>query len=253
MRNIQHIAMISSVILLLLVGSAEATYTIDPETKGWAISDITDESYQIRVVNTDDNSVVMLELIPQMFTYVENVSVFRPVPPEMMQYITFTPKEVILAPEEEFFFTVHISFPDLTEMYGHTWEYRLMFNDTNKYNYREGGEEMTQHLHIVRMYLPTTRPVVVAETPFYVYPFMIIFSLIFLGGIIIYLKRRSVPLALRDHENPVSEWAGMQAMPTSVRVEPPLEKPVLPEKKPKSMRNPIKKNKSGEAVANPQK
>lgn len=197
-------------IALMLVPIASASYTIDPETKGWAVMNVADESYTIKVKNTGDHTTVILDVTPRTFTYIENETVYRPVPEEMMRYITVTPQTIILSPNEEFIFTVHISFPDTPEIYGHTWEYRLLFNDTNKYNYQDSGIETTQKTHIVRLFIPTTKPVIPMETPFYVYPFIIIFSLIFLGGMVIYLKKRSVPLAMKDHAVTGSEWAGME-------------------------------------------
>ena len=168
-------------------------YSISPETKGWAVQDITDESYTILITNLYSHSTIQVQAIPTPFTFIDNVSVFRPVPPELWQYITVTPEELNLGFGESGSFTVHVAFPDLAEMYNHTWEYRILMNDTNPYNYEAGGPSLTQKMHILRLYLPKTKPIVVAETPFYIYPFMIVFALIFLGGIVIYLKKRSVP------------------------------------------------------------
>ena len=226
MKTIYLIAAIA----LMLVPLASASYTIDPETKGWAVQNIADESYTIKVTNTEEQSVVILEVTPQTFQYIENVSVFKPLPTEFLQYITITPQTITLSAHETFDFKVHISFPDVPEMYAHTWEFHILFNDTNKYNYEDGGLDNTQKTAIVRLYIPLTKPVAVAEVPFYVYPFVIIFSLIFLGGMIIYLKKRAVPLAMKDHAVTGSEWAGMEvgSVPT---MQPEIPKKTIFKKK----------------------
>lgn len=196
-------------IALMLVPLTSASYTISPESKGWTMEDITDSSYTIHVVNTGTHTSVQVQAIPQTFEYFENVTVFHPVPPEFFRYITITPMELNLGKGESGDFTVQAAFPELPEMYGHTWEYRILFNDTNKYNFEDGGPLVTQKMHVSRLFFPLTKPIKPMEIPFYMYPFMIIFSLIFLGGLIIYLRKRSVPLAMRDHGTSVSEWAGM--------------------------------------------
>ena len=194
----------------LIPANASAEFTLSPQTKGWAVVDITSDSFTIEVKNTAVRSTCQIQVSPVTYQYVDNVTTFHPIPPELWQYITVTPEQVNLAAGESAIFTVQLAFPNLKEIYNHTWEYRILFNDTNKYTFEEQGPSVTQKTAIIRLYMPAGPYVKPYEAPFYLYPFMIIFSLIFLGGIIIYLKKRSVPLALRDHETRGSEWAGME-------------------------------------------
>jgi hypothetical protein len=197
-------------IALMLVPLTSASYAIYPETKGWSLEDITDSSYPIHVVNTDKDSTVQITAELKTFPFIQNVTVFQPVPAEFFQYLSVTPDMLNLGVNESGDFIVHVAFPDLPEMYGHTWEFRVLLNDTNKYNLEDLGLEGTQKTAVVRLFVPLTKPIKQMEIPFYMYPFMIIFSLIFLGGLIIYLRKRSVPLAMKDHATTSSsEWAGM--------------------------------------------
>jgi hypothetical protein len=206
----QYIAMITGIILLLLVGSAQASYTIDPKSKSVSVNDVTDISFDVIVYNTWGD--VLLDIIPFAYTnpYVMNVSYSQSLPDELIEYINIIPNEAVIYPNSSGKFTIHISLPDQPETYGHTWEFVIRFNNTDFYSLNKGSTYIDVP---VRLYLPATKPIPAAVTPFYVYPFIIIFSLIMLGGIIIYLKKRSVPLALRDHESSISEWSGMQFMP----------------------------------------
>jgi hypothetical protein len=164
------------------------------------------------VKNTGDRATCQIQVSPVTYQYVDNVTTFHPIPPELWQYITVTPEQANLAAGESATFTVQLAFPNLKEIYNHTWEYRILFNDTNKYTFEEQGPSVTQKTAIIRLYMPAGPYVKPYETPFYLYPFMIVFALIFLGGIVIYLKKRSVPLALRDHETSGSEWAGLEVL-----------------------------------------
>lgn len=194
-------------IALMLVPLTSASYTIDPKSKSIAVTDVTDISLNVTVYNTYND--VLLDIIPTVYTneYITNVSYSHPLPNELLEYVTIIPNELVIAYNSTGSFKIHVSLPDLPDTYNNTWEFIVRFNNTDKYSLKKGATYIDVP---IRLYLPRTKPIVVAETPFFVYPFIIVFSLIFMGGLIIYLKKRAVPLAMKDHATTSSsEWAGM--------------------------------------------
>ena len=197
--------MIAMVLVMVFMGTVQAQYTIDPIGKGWAVHDPVSDSFEITVKNTGDTNPVILEVTPASYTYEENVTTFTPIPADMIQYVTITPTQLELNPNETGIFTVHIAMPDIPQVYNQTWEMHLLFNDSNPYNLKYGDTKMTQ---VTRMYMPDGRPPIPPPPlPLYIYATVAVVAIVLIIFIGYALKKRTLSVAKQDTPLSHNEWS----------------------------------------------